>query len=42
MVNQPSIGTVPMTKPRGPLAWEDTDSSGTKHRIIARWIFPSF
>ncbi|KAK4811127.1 hypothetical protein QYF61_019758 [Mycteria americana] len=43
MVNLPSIGTVPMTltKPRGPLAWEATDSSGAKHRISSRWIFPS-
>ena len=44
MVNLPQIGTVPMTltKPRGSLAWEATDSSGAKHRISAQWIFPSF
>lgn len=37
MADLPSTGTVLMTltQPRGPLAWEATDSGGTKHRISA-------
>lgn len=35
MVNLPQIRTVSitLTKPHGPLAWESTDGSGTKHRV---------
>ena len=43
VVNLSSIGTVliALTEPHGPLAWEATTSSGTKHRTTAQWIFPS-
>jgi len=42
-VNLPQIGNVLVTliKPLGPLAWEATDSSGAKHKVTTRWIYPA-